>query len=148
MNKTTLSSSKIDYLRIILFIPIAWVAYKISMKLIVMISTKNLIETIGVNIWPYGIEFVQFLVFIISGTLVVPKVVRLLSGILALSVYVFAYFYSIYITPIILDVAIENDSFFDWSLFSYGIRFLTFVIVAIIIIYQYKKSVNREVSNQ
>ena len=73
MYKTIFSSRKIDYTRIILFIPIAWVAYNISMNLIIKISTKNLIETIGVNIWRYGIDFLLLIIFVITGTLVVPK---------------------------------------------------------------------------
>jgi hypothetical protein len=138
------SSRKIDYLRIILFMPLAWVAYNISMHLIIKISNKSLIEVIGISTWRYGIDIIQLLVFLIVGTLIAPKVVRILCGISSILIYIFAYFYSIYVTPILLNTSIENDTFAIWSSFSYLVRFIILLIVVVIIIYQYQKRIKQD----
>ena len=147
MEKILLSSRKIDYARIILFIPIAWIAYNISANLIIKISTKTLVENIGVNTWRYGFDFFQLLVFMIAGTFVAPRVVRFLSGVLTLLIYFVSYFYSIFVTPILLDISLNEGSFLQWSILSYSGRVVMTLIAIIIVMYQFKKSYKYQNSN-
>ena len=137
------TSRKLDYLRIVLFIPIAWAAYNISMHLIIKLPNTSIIEAIGTGPWRYGIDIIQLLVFSIAATIIAPKAVRIWCGILSVFVYIFSYFYSNYVLPTLLNNTIENNTLKNLSNVNYLVSLIILLVVVAASIYQYQKRINQ-----
>jgi hypothetical protein len=131
-------SRSFDFLRIFLFIPIAWTAYNISANLIADLSTKEFITTIGPNTWRYGFDIVQFIVFVLIGYLVAPRTVRFIAGILTVICYGIAAFWSIRILPMIIELSIENS--IVRNILNYSVIVIPMVISMAITLYKYRKT--------
>ncbi len=142
MKNDLLPFRALDYLRIILFIPMAWIAYNISANLVVGISSKDLITDIGVDVWRYGFDILQFSVFIVTGTLVAPKIVRLWSGILTLINYGIATFWSVWILPSILHITMENLLLHRFL--NYSMVIIPMLISIVIVINKYRRDIGCE----
>ncbi len=97
---------KFAYIRILLLIPCAELAYQLAAHFLVNTS-RELILAIGIRWWGIGADILLGTVFVIAGTLVVPSAVRwITAGILVIcyglnlvTVYVFV------VPPVTLTVA-------------------------------------------